>query len=52
VSIASYTELLPVFRALLAQNHGDLPAFYRAVKDLSKLEKPERDARLAKLPAS
>jgi len=52
VSIASYTELLPAFRALLAQNHGDLPAFYRAVKDLSKLEKPERDARLAKLPAS
>lgn len=49
VSIASYTELLPAFRALLAQNNGDLPAFYRAVKDLTKLEKPERDARLANL---
>jgi predicted aminopeptidase len=47
VSIASYTELLPAFRALLAQEKGDLPAFYRTVKDLSKLEKPERDARLA-----
>ena len=49
VSIASYTELLPAFRALLAQNNGDLPAFYRAVKELAKLEKPERDARLANL---
>jgi predicted aminopeptidase len=52
VSIASYTELLPAFRELLAQNQGDLPAFYRAVKELSKLDKPERDARLAKLRPS
>jgi predicted aminopeptidase len=47
VSIASYTELLPAFRALLAQNKGDLPAFYRAVRDLAKLDKPEREAKLA-----
>ena len=46
VSIASYTELLPAFRALLAQNKGDLPAFYRAVRDLAKLDKSERDAKL------
>lgn len=52
VSIASYTELVPAFRALLAQSKGDLPAFYRAVRDLAKLEKAERDARLATLAAS
>jgi predicted aminopeptidase len=52
VSIASYTELVPAFRALLAQKKGDLPAFYREVKDLAKLEKAERDARLASLAAS
>jgi len=52
VSIASYTELLPAFRALLAQNQGDLPRFYGAVKEISKLEKAERDARLAKLAAN
>jgi predicted aminopeptidase len=52
VSIASYTELLPAFRALLAQNRGDLPAFYRAVGDLAKLEKQKREERLAKLAAS
>jgi predicted aminopeptidase len=51
VSIASYTELLPAFRTLLAQNKGDLPAFYRAVRDLAKLEKAERDAQLAALAA-
>ena len=52
VSIASYTELLPVFRSLLAQNNGDLPGFYRAVQDLAKLDKPERDERLEKLASS
>ena len=52
VSIASYSELVPAFRALLAQKKGDLPAFYREVRDLAKLEKAERDARLAKLTAS
>jgi predicted aminopeptidase len=52
VSIASYTELVPAFRVLLAQKKGDLPAFYQAVRDLAKLEKAERDARLAMLAAS
>ncbi len=52
VSIASYSELVPAFRALLAQKQGDLPAFYQAVRDLAKLEKAERDARLAALIAS
>ena len=52
VSIASYTELVPAFRALLAQSKGDLPSFYRAVRDLAKLDKAERDAHLAGLVAS
>jgi predicted aminopeptidase len=48
-SIASYAELVPAFRALLAQKHDDLPAFYATVRELAKLDKPERDARLAAL---
>jgi predicted aminopeptidase len=51
-SIASYTELVPAFRALLAEKKGDLGAFYQAVRDLAKLDKAERDARLAALTAS
>jgi predicted aminopeptidase len=48
-SIASYSELVPAFRALLAQRHDDLSAFYAGVSELSKLDKPERDARLTVL---
>ena len=48
-SVASYAELVPAFRALLAQKQGDLKAFYDAVRELEGLEKPERDARLAAL---
>ena len=48
-SVASYSELVPAFRALLVQKHGDLPGFYAAVRELAKLDKPERDARLAVL---
>jgi predicted aminopeptidase len=51
-SIASYTEFAPAFRALLAQKHGDLAAFYQAVRELAKLEKSERDARLGDLVAA
>jgi predicted aminopeptidase len=51
-SVASYTELVPAFRSLLAQRQGDLGAFYSAARDLAKLEKPERDARLAALAKS
>jgi predicted aminopeptidase len=46
-SVASYSELVPEFRALLAQKNGDLPVFYAAVRELAKLDKSERDARLA-----
>lgn len=48
-SIASYSELVPAFRALLARKHGDLAAFYIAVRELAELDKSERDARLAAL---
>ncbi len=50
-SVATYEELVPAFRALLAQEHGDLPRFYAAVKALGKLDKPERDAALERLGA-
>jgi predicted aminopeptidase len=45
-SVALYTELVPAFRALLEREGGDLPRFYAAAKDLAKLPKEERDARL------
>jgi predicted aminopeptidase len=48
-SIASYSELVPAFRALLAQNHEDLSVFYTAVRELARLDKAQRDARLAAL---
>jgi predicted aminopeptidase len=48
-SIASYSELVPAFRALLAQEDGDMAAFYSAAKALGGLEKPEREARLSAL---
>jgi predicted aminopeptidase len=48
-SIASYSELVPAFRALLAQKNDDFPVFYAVVREWAKLDKPERDARLAAL---
>jgi predicted aminopeptidase len=51
-SVASYTELLPAFRELLARNGGELVPFYAAVRELAKLGKQERDARLARLGAN
>jgi len=48
-SVASYSELVPAFRALLAQKQDNLPVFYVAVCELAKLDKSERDARLAAL---
>jgi len=49
-SVALYTELVPAFRALLEHEGGDLPRFYAAVKELAKLPKEERDARLDSAP--
>jgi len=51
-SVASYTELVPAFRELLARNGGELVPFYAAVRELAKLGKQERDARLARLGAN
>ena len=45
-SIATYSGRLPAFRALLAREGGDFPAFYREVKRLAALPKTERDAAL------
>lgn len=43
-SVATYTQLVPAFRALLAQQHGDLARFYAVVKDMSVLPQRERNA--------
>jgi predicted aminopeptidase len=48
-SVATYEELVPAFRALLAREGGDLPRFYAAVKELARLSKAERDRALAAL---
>ena len=50
-SVTAYTEQVPAFRALLARKGGDLHAFYVAVKELGRLDKTARDARLAELIA-
>jgi predicted aminopeptidase len=46
-SVALYTDLVPAFNALLEREGGDLPRFYAAVKQLARLPKDERDARLS-----
>lgn len=48
-SVAAYTQLVPVFQTLLERHRGDLPGFYSAVKEIAKLSKHERAARLAEL---
>jgi predicted aminopeptidase len=45
-AIALYTARVPQFRALLAQEHGDLPRFYLRVKALAALPQAQRDASL------
>jgi predicted aminopeptidase len=41
-SVALYTQWVPAFRALLVQEHGDLPGFYKRVAALAKLSATER----------
>jgi len=48
-SVTLYTQLVPAFTALLEREGGDLPRFYAAVKELAKLPKDERNARLQSL---
>ena len=45
-SIATYTQWVPAFQALLAQQHGDMGRFYAAVKEMSKLSETGRTAML------
>lgn len=46
VSVAAYADLVPAFQRLLADERGDLPAFYAEVKRLARMSKEERRARL------
>ncbi len=48
-SVAIYTQQVPAFEALLADNNNDLPRFYAAVKTLAALPADARKARLAAL---
>lgn len=48
-SIATYTQRVPQFAALLAANGGDLGRFYAAVGALAALPKAERERRLDQL---
>jgi predicted aminopeptidase len=43
-SIATYFTCVPGFERELQAVDGDLPAFYRRVRELAKLDKPRRDA--------
>jgi predicted aminopeptidase len=45
--VATYSELVPAFRRLLAENGGDFRRFYATVKEIGKLPMDRRRARLA-----
>jgi len=45
-SFATYTQKVPAFERLLAAVGGDLPRFYARVRELARLPRAERDARL------
>jgi predicted aminopeptidase len=45
-SVATYTDGVPGFKALLAEQGNDLPRFYKATKDLAALDKTSRNKRL------
>jgi predicted aminopeptidase len=48
-SVATYEQLVPAFRALLAREGGDMGRFYAEVKKLARLDPAERGDRLAAL---
>ncbi|HYP67800.1 MAG TPA: aminopeptidase [Thiobacillaceae bacterium] len=48
-SASLYTQLVPAFQRLLAREGGDLPRFYRAVKDIGALAKGQRATVLHRL---
>jgi predicted aminopeptidase len=45
-SVATYTDGVPGFRALLAKEGNNLPRFYQAAKELASLEKVQRNQAL------
>jgi predicted aminopeptidase len=51
-SIATYHECVPGFQRLLAEQQYDLPRFYDAVREIARLPREERRARLCRAPAS
>ena len=48
-SVVIYTQMVPAFQELLRAQGGDLPAFYRTVRELAALPRKERDAGLRRL---
>jgi predicted aminopeptidase len=46
VPVATYSEWVPAFRKLLAEQGGDLKRFYDAVREIAKLPTKEREQRL------
>ncbi len=48
-SLALYTQLLPAFEELLAEENYDLPSFYQRVKALSRLPHDDRQAAIRQL---
>lgn len=52
VPVATYSELVPAFRHLLAENGGDFPRFYSAVREIGGLGKEKRASRLGVISAA
>jgi predicted aminopeptidase len=50
-SLATYYDCVPGFEQLLAEQQHDLPKFYAAVRELAKLPRDERRARLCRSEA-
>ena len=48
-SVATYYDLVPAFDRLLARHRGDLPEFYAAVEQLTRLSEAERHKQLRQL---
>jgi len=48
-TVAAYYDLVPAFHALLKENGGDVEKFYSAVRQISKLSKEKRKAKMDSL---
>jgi predicted aminopeptidase len=51
-SVATYFDCVPGFKRLLQEQDNDLPRFYAAVRELARLPRAERHARLCTPPAA